>query len=230
MPAPLPAAAPLPAPSQAAAGKAKVNTPASVYAEGEEGGVKSDAKNPCAIGKLCLGPMVSLGAINALGVGVHARYGEHLGFGMDYQWVPTLTFGDASAGWSLVTAEARWYPFGGAFWMGGGFAYQSFNAAVVGHMNGADVTLRGHLGMPAFKFGLGFMGHDGFVMGIDLDVNLPLGTSHVSFDKLTGPAAAYADADTQAKLQKEIGTVADKGVKMIPLIPQINLIRVGYLF
>lgn len=226
LPAPLPEPAPL-APTQAT--PASPGAPVAVVAEGDQD-EHGEQKSPCIVGDLCMGPLFSLGAINALGVGAHARYGQHLGFGLDYQWVPTLTFGDASAGWSLVTAEGRWYPFGGAFWMGGGFAYQRFTAAVTGHMNGQDVMLKGALGMPAFKFGLGFMGHDGFVMGIDLDVNVPMGGTHVGFDKLSGPGASFASADTQAKLQTEINSAASKGVKMIPLIPQLNLIRIGYLF
>ena len=72
--------------------------------------------------------MLSLGLINPLGIGAHARYGENFGFGFDYQFLPTLTFSNASAGWSLITVEARWYPFGGSFFLGGGFGYQNFNA------------------------------------------------------------------------------------------------------
>jgi hypothetical protein len=227
LPAPLPE--PLPEP---AVQPAPLPPPAAVTPPRpeEENRVPEEPKQKCVIDELCLGPVLTLGLINVLGVGAHARYGQYFGFGIDYQWVPTFSVGDASAGWSLITGEARWYPFGGAFWLGGGIAYQTFTASVTGHMNNMDVILKGTMGMPAFKLGLGFMGHDGFVMGIDIDANIPLGGTRVHFDPLSGPGAPFANLITQGKLQKDINDAANKGVKLIPIIPQINLLRIGYLF
>ena len=94
--------------------------------DGEVG--EDDEPARCALGELCIGPVLSLGAINPIGIGVHARYGDYIGFGFDYQFLPTLTFSNASASWSLITVEARVYPFGGSFFLGGGFGYQTLNA------------------------------------------------------------------------------------------------------
>jgi len=177
--------------------------------------------------------VLTLGLINPLGIGAHARYGKFVGFGIDYQVFPTFSVGGASAGWSLFTAEGRWYPFGGAFWLGGGFAYQIFKASVTatvqsGGMPAGDVKVTGTLGMPAFKLGFGFMGHDGLVIGIDLDANIPLGGTHVKFDAPTG-SGAFPGVDV-SNLQDKINNAAKKGVKAIPFVPQINLLRIGYLF
>ena len=85
--------------------------------------------------------------------------------------------------------------------------------------------------MPAFKLGLGFMGREGFVMGIDLGLHIPLGSTDVEFDMPTGcedlgatTVAAVMD------MQDQINDAADKVVKVIPVVPQLNLLRIGYLF
>lgn len=229
LPAPLPEAPPPASTAAAAPVAAPVAAPAAPPTESE-----SQAKEPeskCLIGDLCVGPLFTLGAINALGLGAHARYGKYVGFGLDYQWFPNVTVGDASAGWSLVTGEGRWYPFGGAFWLGGGLALQTFRAGVTGHTSLGDVGLNGKLTMPAFKLGLGFMGHDGFVMGIDLSANIPLGGTHVGFAPLSGAAANIPEGQQMRdQLQQKINDAANKGVKLIPFIPQLNLVRIGYLF
>ena len=164
-PAPMPEATPVPAPAPAPVVAAP--PPAEPMPADEAG--EAPPKAQCALGELCMGPVLSLAVINPFGFGAHARYGEHLGFGLDYQFLPTIPFGDVSAGWSLVTVEGRWYPFGGAFWLGGGFAYQAAHMSMkVNDGFGSSFDVKGNLSMPAIKFGLGLMGHDGFVMGIDL--------------------------------------------------------------
>jgi hypothetical protein len=176
--------------------------------------------------QLCVGPVLSLGVINPIGLGAHARYGEYLGFGVDYQFIPMLSFGDASAGWSLFTLEGRWYPFGGAFWLGGGFGYQRFSAEAqtVDPLTGLASRIEGSVGVPALKLGLGFMGRDGFVMGIDFGFNFPIGSTNVDFSGMDGSDAEVAEL--KARVQEQ----ADKGIGLLPFIPQLNLLRIGYLF
>lgn len=182
----------------------------------------------CALGELCLGPVFTLGAINPLGLGVHARYGENFGFGIDWQFIPSLTFGSASAGWGMVAGEGRWYPFGGAFFLSGGLSYQYFNASASAGSGTSRIDVSGSVGIPSFKLGLGLMGHDGFVMGIDLGFQIPLGGTDVDFDAATG--AGVSNAEMVAKMQSDIADAADAGIGLIPVIPQLNLLRIGYLF
>jgi hypothetical protein len=227
-PAPLPEAVPAPAPAPAPVVAAP--PPAEPSPMGEDTGENPPSKQ-CALGKLCMGPVLSLAVINPLGFGAHARYGEHFGFGLDYQFLPTVGVNNVSAGWSLFTVEGRWYPFGGAFFLGGGFAYQSahMSATINSGLPGTQFAVKGNISMPALKFGLGLMGHDGFVMGIDLALNVPLGSTNVNFQMPTGVAAGPA-ADMVATAHKNINDTASKGIKALPFIPQLNLIRVGYLF
>jgi hypothetical protein len=226
-PVPPPEATPPPAPPPPAAAPPTPPAPPPAAYDDHD---KEEAK--CAFGELCVGPVITLGVINPIGFGAHARYGKYVGFGLDYQFLPKITVGDAAAGWSLFTVEGRLYPLGGAFWVGAGFGYQTFSASVTAHsMSAGDLGLKGTLGMPAIKLGLGLMGHDGFVMGIDLAANIPLGGSKVSFGNLTGPAASTPEGMMMsADLHDKIDKAAKKAVKLIPVIPQINLIRIGYLF
>jgi hypothetical protein len=228
-PAPMPEAAPAPAPAPVVmAGPA----PAEPTPVGdEERNEDAPIHKKCALGNLCMGPVLSLAVINPFGFGAHARYGEHLGFGIDYQFMPTVGLSTVNAGWSLFTVEGRWYPFGGAFFLGGGFAYQAAHMSTKLNTGipGSELNVKGALSMPALKFGLGFMGHDGFVMGIDLALNVPLGGTNVNFQMPSGAAIGPA-ADMVAKAHKDINDAANKGIKLLPFVPQLNLIRIGYLF
>lgn len=224
MAAPEPAPQPAPAPAPAAVA-AEALAVASESVEGEAGEDAEPAR--CALGDLCIGPVLSLGAINPLGFGLHARYGEYLGFGVDYQFLPTLTFSSASASWSLITVEARVYPFGGSFFVGGGFGYQSLNAgASMTDPAGGVVSAEGSVGVPALKLGLGFMGKSGFVFGIDLGFNVPLASTEVEFAGI----ASSASPETMANLRQQIRDAAETGIDLAPFIPQLNLLRFGYLF
>ena len=179
------------------------------------------------LGNLCLGPVLTLGLFIPLGVGVHARYGHYVGFGLDYQFLPTITVSGASAGIGLLTVDGRLYPFGGAFFLSGGIAWQSASFSATAHSTAGDAKVKGSISVPAFKLGLGFMGHDGFVMGIDLALEIPLGSSNVDFSGNGSNAMTNAGF---AKARSNIKKGADVVVNMLPVLVQLNLIRIGYLF
>ena len=86
--------------------------------------------------------------------------------------------------------------------------------------------------MPALKLGLGFMGHDGFVMGIDLGFQIPLGSTDVEFEVRTngGGAMQRRTAGAMVDTQGDMQDGADAAISLIPFIPQLNLLRFGYLF
>jgi len=72
------------------------------------------------------------------------------------------------------------------------------------------------------------MGENGFVLGADIGFNILLGHSKVRFDKPSGPGASYPYG--AIGLQAEIDDMAENAMDTIPIIPQVNLIRMGYLF
>jgi hypothetical protein len=182
----------------------------------------------CLLSQVCLGPVVSLlGPPNLIGGGVHARIGRYFGVGFDYQALPKMTFSPISIGTSLVSANARVYPFGGAFFVSGGFGYQSIR----GDIQQGDIAIHASTGFPAAVASLGFMGHDGFVLGADLGLLFPLSPMRL---KLTDNAAALAQngisQDDIDEARTKAQDRANKVLDAVPLLVQVNLIRLGYMF
>jgi hypothetical protein len=211
-PEPAPAAAPTPAAEPPpAAEPAPAPPPPAEEAPAEE------PEDECALGEACLGPVITGGLFNVIGLGVHVRYGEMWGFGVDYQFFP-ISVKDVDAMLWLLTVDGRIYPFGGAFFGSLGFSYQAASLDTP--------VIDGDIGVPQIKFGLGLMGHDGFVMGIDLAFGIPLGDS----DADIGAAAPGADPMEVMTQTKNINDAADIMVNALPLTFQLNLIRIGYLF
>ncbi|MDD9937407.1 MAG: hypothetical protein OXT09_27600, partial [Myxococcales bacterium] len=186
---------------------------------------------PCAFGELCLGPVFTLGGFNPFGIGVHARYGELWGFGFDYQFLPDVTIKDSSLGMSLFTIDGRLYPLKGAFFLSAGLAFQGINGTATGTSidtsTGETIEIRaeGDVTIPMLKLGIGLLGHDGFVVGIDLALGIPLGGTAVDFE---GNGTGTED-DIQV-LEDNVQDAADTLIDILPVIPQLNLLRIGYIF
>jgi hypothetical protein len=189
---------------------------------------EASAASSCALASVCMGPVVSLlGPPNLIGGGLHVRIGHYLGVGVDYQALPTLNFSPVSIGTSLVSGNARVYPFGGAFFLGGGIGYQTIRAG----LHEGDISVSARTGFPAAMASIGFMGHDGFVLGMDLGLMFPLGSPRVSIQANTGKISqagiSQADVD-EAKGKAE--TQVNKVLGQMPLLVQVNLLRLGYMF
>lgn len=191
---------------------------------------KSHSGGSCVLNNVCFGPVLSLiGPPNLIGGGLHFRLGDYFGAGVEYQATPSISVDPIKVSTSLFSVNARVYPFAGAFFLGGGFGYQSINGA----FSNSDVSVAANASFPAGMFGLGFMGKDGFVMGMDLNVLLPLGSSSVSitnmqvhkeFQGMTIPQNEIDDA--RGEVQKELKKVVDA----MPVFFQFNLLRLGYMF
>lgn len=186
------------------------------------------ASSQCVLKEVCLGPVLSLlGPPNLLGGGLHARIGRYLGIGIDYQVLPTLNLNPVSFGASLLSANARVYPFGGAFFLSGGIGYQSFR----GEFRDSGITVSARTSFPAAMASVGFMGKSGFVLGADLGLMFPLTTLRASVQDETGALSqsAIPQADIDAAREQAQSSV-NKSLKALPLLVQVNLLRVGYMF
>jgi hypothetical protein len=182
---------------------------------------------PCALGALCVGPLASLGLPTPFGVGFHARLGAHFGLGLDRHLSPVLDFEDISVRWSAWTFEGRWYPFGSAFWLGVAYVHQALSAEASATTRFGPVTARGSVGVPALRLGLGFMGKSGLVFGIDVGLNIPLAEAELRFD-VSAPSGDEP-AITQ-RMRDRIASVTELPILLITRAPQLNLLRIGYLF
>jgi hypothetical protein len=191
--------------------------------EGEE-----ESGNRCALSQVCVGPVLSLfGPPNLVGGGIHARIGRYLGFGVDYQVLPTLNLNPISFGASLLSANARVYPFAGAFFLSGGIGYQAFR----GQIRDGDITISAKTSFPAVIASLGFMGKSGFVLGADLGLMFPLGTLRATVQDENGALAqsGIPQEDINAA-RTDAESIATKALNKLPLLVQVNLLRVGYMF
>jgi tetratricopeptide (TPR) repeat protein len=191
--------------------------------DGEE-----ESGNRCALSQVCVGPVLSLfGPPNLVGGGIHARIGRYLGLGVDYQVLPTLNLNPISFGASLLSANARVYPFAGAFFLSGGIGYQAFR----GQIRDGDITISAKTSFPAVIASLGFMGKSGFVLGADLGLMFPLGTLRATVQDENGALAqsGIPQEDINAA-RTDAESIATKALNKLPLLVQVNLLRVGYMF
>jgi hypothetical protein len=224
-PVPAPAPAPVPAP-QPAVQPAPAPAPLSPHTE-----PPPPAEDKCVLGTFCFGPVLTLGLLNPIGFGVHGRFAEQLGFGIDYQFLPSIGADDISAGISLFTITGRWHPGGSSFFLGLGFSYQSFYAegTLADPITGERAKIEASAGLPQLMFGLGVLGGSGFVMGIDLALGVPLGGVDVSFDSEMpdGNPELEAMYDDQ---KKQIEDISEVLLEILPVTFQLNLLRIGYIF
>lgn len=192
------------------------------------------AKRRCAAGEFCFGPVLTGGVLNVFGIGLQART-DYLGFAFDYQFIG-LGYKSVDGTLSLITIEGRAYPFGDAFFLSAGFAWQNVALQSIVHatVNGVvlDIDARGNVNIPVFKLGLGFGGRDGFVFGIDLGIGFRLSAADV---KLETDLKQFPGVDTTqipefVKAEAEFRQAANKWVEWLPFTLQLNLLRLSYLF
>jgi len=191
-------------------------------AENEEG----REKRRCAAGEFCFGPVLTAGVLNVFGVGVQARM-QYWGIAFDYQFI-SLGYKSVDGDLSLITIEGRVYPFGNAFFISAGFAWQNIALQTIVHATIEGVTIdvdtKGKVNIPLFKLGLGVGGRDGFVFGLDLGVGFRLSDADVKLqtDLPQIPEVIAAEA--------EFRQAANKWVEWMPFTVQLNLLRLSYLF
>jgi len=185
------------------------------------------ATTKCLLRGFCLGPVITLGLVDVIGVGVHARH-EYWGVGVDYQFMH-FTTGRTPITLSLLTVEGRVYPFGGAFFLSVGVAWQHAGlSGSVTYRSDAGVSVNaevdGRVDIPVLKLGIGLFGRSGLALGADLAVGVQLGGNRVQFgtDLPRFPEVIAAE--------DEIRRRADTWVRTLPFLLQLNLVRIGFLF
>jgi hypothetical protein len=220
-------AAPVQLPAEPAVAAAKPPAPSQEAEAVDEPEAKRDN---CAFSGVCFGPVLALiGPPNLIGGGVHFRMGDYFGAGVDYQMTPGIAVKPVSMSSSLFSVNARVYPFANSFFLGGGFGYQS----VRGQLATQDVTVAANASFPAMMASLGFIGHEGFVMGMDLAVLIPLGSSKVEVEDMQVHQGVNGMPIPQATIddaKAEVHSKVSKIVDALPLFAQVNLLRIGYMF
>lgn len=221
-PAVAPAEDPAPQPAPLAA-----PTAAPAYTEPP---LPAEPEKKCALDKFCFGPVLTLGILNPIGFGVHGRIAEHFGFGIDYQFMPSISIADLDTGFSLFSISGRWHVSGSPFFLSLGFSYQSLYSEGTLSMGGDDVKMDATVSIPQIAFGFGVLGGSGFVMGIDLSLGIPLGGG-LEFNSTPPDASANPElARLYADRQEELRDFVESSIELLPMTFQLNLLRIGYIF
>lgn len=227
-----PAPAPAPeAPPSAPTGARTVAAPPLSRSEQPRapGEREAPAEGRCAGGDWCLGPAVTLGVLGLVGPGFHVRYAEHVAFFIDFQITPSITIGNGALGLHALSGGARVYPFArvGMFLSAGVAFYDATGSATVTNpMTGELVEGEGSVSFPGLALGLGYMGHDGLVVGVDFAAVFPIGRSTIDFRIVRGdPHSTLA-----ITAEENVRSATDDVLDALPFVPQLNLLRVGYLF
>jgi hypothetical protein len=174
--------------------------------------------------------VITGGVLNVFGIGLQART-DYWGFAFDYQFI-SLGYKDVDGDLSLITIEGRAYPFGDAFFLSAGFAWQNVALESIVHATvegfAADVDVQGSVNIPVFKVGLGFGGRDGFVFGIDLGIGFRVASADVKLETDLDPLIKATPEFIKA--EAEFRQAANNWVEWLPFTLQLNVLRLSYLF
>jgi len=223
-----PRAAEIPAAPERAVSPPTAAAPAPAAAPEPELAPEPAPPRRCLLGDFCFGPVLTLGVLDVLGIGVHAR-SDHFGVNVDFQFIHFSTQGIPIT-LTLFTVEGRVYPFADTFFLAAGVAWQhaGLTARVV-YRGDSQVPpfateVRGAVNVPVLKLGLGFMGRSGFILGTDLAFGVQLGGNTVEFSTDLPRIPEVIAAEDKVRRR------ADAWVRAIPFLLQFNVIRVGFLF
>jgi hypothetical protein len=167
------------------------------------------------------------------------KFGGSIALGAQFSMLPTLTFPgqDARVELSATQAVFRWFPFRGAFYLGGGFGYQQFKASLGDAVQGGTLTVNADMSTVFLSPQLGWVWtwESGFALGISLGVQLPLPREPVVTVAYNGqvvpengagfPAPVVTAANSDRDTIEDIARV----VMRYP-IPNLDLLKIGFAF
>jgi hypothetical protein len=194
--------------------------------------------NKCLLTPVCLGPMVTLLSIGPMspgfGLGIRANVGDYFGGSIDYEFLPKISFAGAAINSGTFSATGRVYPFGGKFFIGGGFGYTHLAVSYTSD----DIDVAANVGVPIALINLGMTGRTGFVFGIDLALVIPMAKLRSKVSVAPGKNYEdeyqqyqdHVDDDELASKQQEAADELDKYLNELPVSFQINFVRLGYIF
>ncbi|HET8938394.1 MAG TPA: hypothetical protein VFN67_33350 [Polyangiales bacterium] len=163
--------------------------------------------------------------LGTIGIGVRASYGDYLGASLDYQALPTINFSKFSIGTGMFSATARVYPFKGKFFVGAGFGYLHYFLRLR-----SDIDAEARVGVPIGLINVGFNGRSGFVFGMDAALVIPLKKMRATVTARPGENAPDLPQDELDAQREDVTADLNKVLGKIPILVQLNLIRIGYIF
>jgi hypothetical protein len=182
-----------------------------------------DSKKGKRVDQFKIGPVVGIGVPSVISVGGTLKLTRFLGAGVNLGLIPKVQlsyYGDATLSYQHVDIYGRLYPFGGGFFLHGGFGYANVNGTLTGNQSYSQAGISGNLDYsgvgkvrtPTLTALIGYFYTTsvGFSFGLDAGAQIPVAPSTIEFsttrtltprslEPLIGPQAdAYADQADQS--------------------------------
>jgi hypothetical protein len=172
---------------------------------------------PASVPPFRYGAIAGIGFPRALAIEAIIRVQDLFAFGVEYGVIPGITIdGVHGSLWSLA-ADARYFPFGGAFFIGlrGGRQHMDGDALIkLNPLGPANEDLGIDTWYVNPRLGLLWTWRDGVTLGLEAGVQIPLGVDVTS----NWPLSLVPGAE---------GIANSIGSKWLPTL---DLLRVGFLF
>jgi hypothetical protein len=160
-----------------------------------------------------------------------------LALGVQYSLLPTLSLPDDAASLKLDAGQGtlRWFPFSGAFYLGGGFGFQRLRASLGQTIDGGGLRVVADMSTFFVSPQLGWLWftHSGFTIGLNLGVQIPFPREpsvEVTYGGQPLPSQG-APSNVTSAADSDRKTVADVArVIMRYPIPNIDLLKIGLAF
>jgi hypothetical protein len=168
------------------------------------------------------------------------KLGTAFSVGAEFSMLPELTIPGGVAKLRLMAGQlnGRWFPFGGAFFLGAGFGYQAFKASLTKIKdNGSLVVTADMSGLfVAPQIGWLWVWRSGLALGLGLGLQIPIPKDPVvssTYDgqpvpDQAGPGFPQDVVDSAHSQEDTVRTLA-KFVVKYP-VPTIDLLRLGFFF
>ena len=164
------------------------------------------------------------------GLGVRANIGDYFGASIDYQFQPNISVSKVTFGSGMFSATARVYPLKGSLFVGAGMGYSHQFVRV----RSDEINAEAKVSAPVAIFNVGFTGRSGFVFGMDAALLVPLSKLRARTSATPGDGLEdLPEEEAQARLdekREEVTHDVNKVLGKIPILIQLNLVRIGYIF
>jgi len=168
-----------------------------------------------------VGPIVGLGLPRPLAIEALVKIERVVGLGLEYSFLPRMNLFGVDTTFYAVAADLRVFPFRGGFFLGLRAGYQRIGAQATVSIAQLGSLTESAVGESAFlnpRLGFLWTWNNGFTIGIDAGVQLPVSSSITS----TLPSGVLVEVDdAMVRVANTLGHAPT---------PTVDLLRIGFLF
>ena len=204
--------------------------------EGPPPAVAPDAEDPLRVG-LMIGLLSFPRPVEAE---LTFKVGRWFGFGVQASFLPQVSVPaiDGKLDLKAMQGVFRWYPFGNAFYLGGGLGYQNFQGSFGETIDNGQLRISADMSGAFLVPQLGWMWifESGFAMGLSFGLQIPIPKEPVVTATYNGqPVPDQATSTVPQDVVNEAHTTGDNFRSVAKLIvrypfPQIDFLRIGLFF